>query len=127
MSNKEVTLGKPITIHTEPKRNTKKILVRSLVIFLLIVLALESAFAFYAYKNPSILQVYQEKLVYFSNKTDADIENAKITQVTKQPKNVEELFVTGWIPDWDMKDGFTTVQHRPDLFKGISPEWFYVN
>ncbi len=127
MSNKEIILGKPITIHTEPKRNPKKILAIAFVILLLTTLVIESAFAFYAYKNPEILQLYQEKLVYYSNKSNADIENAKIMKIEKQPKKIEELFVTGWIPDWDMKDGFATVQQRPDLFKGISPVWFYVN
>lgn len=58
---------------------------------------------------------------------DNPTELENIRAVETNPKPVDELFVSGWIPDWDIPGGFNTVKSAPGTFDGLSPVWFWVN
>lgn len=65
--------------------------------------------------------------VKFSSRSDKDIEFEQINSVEKQTKDTNDLFVTGWIPDYDIPDGLNVVKEQKDNFDSISPVWFWVN
>lgn len=101
-------------------------------IFLVIILAgiitVQSVIALELYSNP---QVYEKKVegvrvVKTSDKSELDLEIEAIQNIEKAVKPVEDLYITGWIPDWDIPDGITSIQNS-DNFDSISPVWFLVN
>lgn len=54
----------------------------------------------------------------------AEIDN--IRNIPKQPKSIEELNLSGWIPDWDIPNGFRSMQDHGG-YESISPVWFWIN
>ncbi|MEP7103108.1 MAG: glycosyl hydrolase family 18 protein [Candidatus Dojkabacteria bacterium] len=100
-----------------------------LLIILSLLIPAEGVLAYNFYKNP-VKETRVEQNVhktYISTKRDIDLEFAKLDKVTKQPKNLNDVYVTGWIPDWDIPNGLTTLEDQKEVFDGISPVWFYVN
>lgn len=57
----------------------------------------------------------------------AEEEYNDIQKVKKSTQPTNDLYSIGWIPDWDLADGFTTLQQQKDSFDAISPVWFWVN
>ena len=53
--------------------------------------------------------------------TEQKSETEKIREVKKTPISLNSLHVTGWIPDWDYADGFTTLKEQVSTFGSISP------
>lgn len=45
----------------------------------------------------------------------------KLKNIPKNPKTPAELKIMGWIPDWDLADGFTTLKQYN--FNSVSPFW----
>lgn len=81
--------------------------------------------AYQKYKNPDVVTVEKinEVKVVTSNKTAFDIEIDTIQSVPKQEKELNSLKYYGWIPDWDMVDGLTTLKNNPQI-TSVSPFWF---
>lgn len=63
----------------------------------------------------------------YSNTNYSEQEYKQIQDVVSKPKDSNELITSGWIPDWDLLDGFETLKAQNDKFKSISPVWFWVN
>ena len=59
---------------------------------------------------------YVEGIIIQPDKSELE----QIQEIKKSPKDLSEVKVTGWIPDWDYKDGF-------DSFSSVSPFWFLIN
>jgi spore germination protein len=101
-----------------------------LVVLVLCVTGL-SAFSTYLYLFPLKTVTKEiEKIVYKPDtltKTIQQIETEKINAVDKKEKDISELEMTGWIPDWDIPDGLTSLKLNKDKFASISPVWFWVN
>lgn len=100
-----------------------------LLTILIILLVGAGIGAVYFYLNPrdvtEVQNAYQN--LYQSEKTAIDLEFEAMDAVTKQPKPVEELYVTGWIPEWDVSDGLAAIATRQGVFDSISPIWFFMN
>ncbi len=80
---------------------------------------IEKEFADYKkFKEFSVENIIKNPLI-------SELDN--IRQVQKKPKPVEDLYVTGWLPDWDIPNSFTSVKENVSSFDGISPVWFWVN
>ena len=75
--------------------------------------------------NPETIQKTKEIKItkYTSTKTSREIEIEKFN--AQEEKDGEDLFISGWIPDWDIPDGFETLKNQN--FNSISPVWFWVN
>ncbi|SRR5260221_50941 len=106
----------------------KKIVKFLKIIFLFLLIAASIGlgyFAYHYYKNPrtQIVDVIENKNHYSATKTDLDLEIASLNTVKKEPKNVDDIVVGGWIPDWGMGPGFDSLQNNLDV-KSISPFWF---
>lgn len=99
-----------------------------IVIVLFLVIGVASFFAYQKYNNPNIKTIVEtnEIKIYTSNKTDFDLEIDAIQSIPKQQKDIGELKFYGWIPDWDMQDGLTTLQNN-SLITSVSPFWFDLN
>lgn len=99
-----------------------------IVIVLFLVIGVASFFAYQKYNNPNIKTIEEtnEIKIYTSNKTDFDLEIDAIQSIPKQQKDIGELKFYGWIPDWDMQDGLTTLQNN-SLITSVSPFWFDLN
>jgi len=67
-----------------------------------------------------------EKLTYLKNvlENDDQTELEIIRNVEEQPKDISEVFVTGWIPDWDFEDGLNSFSNQLENFNGVSPFWY---
>ena len=99
-----------------------------IIIILFGVIGGASFFAYQKYNNPNINIVEQtnEIKVYTSNKTAFDLEIDSIKAVPKQEKNTSDLKFYGWIPDWDMADGLSTLKEN-SFITSVSPFWFDLN
>lgn len=75
--------------------------------------------------NPNINYVEQINTIniYKSSTTVFKKEITEIRQVEKAPKDKASLKYFGWIPDWDMVDGFNTLKNNPHI-TSVSPFWF---
>lgn len=51
-------------------------------------------------------------------------EYQNIQAVPQQQKEISDLEVTGWIPDWGFQAGFQTLQTQSKTFSSISPFWY---
>jgi spore germination protein YaaH len=98
-------------------------------ILLLIVSVVEGVLIYLVYTNPQEITIDQERITkfYTSSKTELDRVNDLLNSVPKQPKPINDVKVTGWIPDWDIPDGLEAVRSRPNTFDSISPVWYFVN
>lgn len=105
----------------------KKLLVFT-SLFLIVLITTEVIVSAYLYANPITERRTEEKInkIYNSSKSDVELEYEALDKVQKQPKSIDELFVTGWIPDWDIPDGLKTLQANVGTFDGVSPVWFYL-
>jgi spore germination protein YaaH len=67
-----------------------------------------------------------EKLNYVQNISynPAELDINQIRSVEKNPKDINDIVVGGWIPDWDFDDGFTTIRNNDEVFGSISPFWY---
>lgn len=99
-----------------------------IVLILLIVSSTLSYFAYTKYINPNTVNVEKinEITIYTSNKTPLELEIEEIRKIKKEPKSINSLSFSGWIPDWDMVDGFNTLKKNPNI-KSVSPFWFDLN
>lgn len=101
-----------------------------IVIILILTIAIGGAsyFAYQKYNNPNTVTIEKtnEIKVYTSNKTDFDLEIETIRAVPKEPINQSDLKFYGWIPDWDMVDGFESLKNNPQI-TSVSPFWFDLN
>ncbi len=95
------------------------------IAFLIFIIIIESIISIYLYAKPQtkVIEIIDEDIVYYSDKTVADFEYEEISKVAKKPKNINDVFVTGWIPDWDIADGFNSVKNREGTFDGFSIFW----
>ncbi|MFS8131430.1 MAG: glycosyl hydrolase family 18 protein [Candidatus Dojkabacteria bacterium] len=99
-----------------------------LILTITILIAAEGAGAYYFYKHPikeTVTEAINNK-VYVSSETEADLEYQQLDSINKQPKNLSDVYVTGWIPDWDIPNGLSTLKDQVSIFKGVSPVWFYL-
>jgi spore germination protein YaaH len=106
-----------------------------LIIFLLIISqAVTIGFLYQKYRSTSDrIEKFEidkfEKLNYVKDITydpnSSDI--SQIRNIQKQPKDLNELVIGGWIPDWDFNDGFTSLQNNEGTFESISPFWYTAN
>ncbi|MEO6728363.1 MAG: glycosyl hydrolase family 18 protein [Candidatus Dojkabacteria bacterium] len=106
----------------------KRVYIIIILIFALLIAA-EGAGTYYFYKHPikeTVTETINNKN-YVSTKSAAQIEVTQLDAIAKQPKNLSDVYVTGWIPDWDIPNGLSTLEDRYSIFKGISPVWFYAN
>ncbi|KKP69745.1 hypothetical protein A2X44_04705 [candidate division CPR3 bacterium GWF2_35_18] len=62
-----------------------------------------------------------------SSQSESESELEKIRNIEKQAKKIEEIQITGWIPDWDFQDGFNSLRTQKDTFSSISPFWYDLN
>lgn len=99
------------------------------LIILVIVLIVVAVITYYLYTNPQITYSYQSNVtkIYLSDKSEREIEQETLINTDKQSKNVNELKVTGWIPDWDLADGYNTLVNQSNRFYSISPFWLIPN
>lgn len=63
---------------------------------------------------------------YTAEKTARELEIENIKKVEKFPKPVADLFITGWMSDWGLVEGYNDLVKRISTFDGISPFWFLV-
>lgn len=61
-----------------------------------------------------------------STNFDSDSELEAMLGISKKSKDVEELYITGWIPDWDIVSGSSSFQNQIDSFDSISPVYWYI-
>lgn len=64
---------------------------------------------------------------YTSNKTEIDLEFERIQGIQKASKPVSDLYVTGWISNYDVTGGFETLSEQYRTFDSISPVYYFVN
>ncbi len=97
----------------------------STLIILLAVTITIGVVTYYLYTNPQITYSYQNSItkIYSSNKSEKEIEQEILLKIEKQPKDISQLKVTGWIPDWDLSDGYETLVSQSNRFYSISPFW----
>jgi len=102
---------------------------KTLASTLLIVILLLTGASYYLYTKPrtDIQTQINEIPLYTSSMTEVDFEYEEIGKIQKDPIEVDQLHITGWIPDWDIADGLESIDQRPDLFDSISPIWFFIN
>ncbi len=65
--------------------------------------------------------------VKVSSRSEKDLEFDAISSIGKKSKDINDLFVTGWIPDYDIPDGLSVIKEQKDNFDSVSPVWFWVN
>lgn len=99
-----------------------------ILVILFGVIGVLSYLTYTAYLNPKIEVVERVKEVQIvnSDKSDFEIEIEQIRSVPIQPKEISDLKIHGWIPDWDMRDGLNTLRNNPQI-KSVSPFWFDLN
>jgi spore germination protein YaaH len=109
--------------------NKKTFLKISLVVLLVILIASQSYLFFQIYNTPQVnLKIIEKRQdIKISNRTELELEVDEIRKVAKSPISIDDLYITGWIPDWDIPDGLVTVKNNSGLFDSISPVWFLVN
>ena len=98
-----------------------------LIILSALIITAEGVAAYYFYKHPvkkTVTEIISNKN-YVSTKSDADLEYLQLDQIQKHPKNLSDVYVTGWIPDYDIPNGLATLKEQSSVFKGVSPVWFY--
>lgn len=71
--------------------------------------------------NSSEKIAYIEEIINNPNKTEFE----NMQAIEKAQKPVESLFISGWIPDWDMPNWLNSVRNQN--FDSISPVFFYAN
>jgi len=98
----------------------KRIFTTSLLISLLLI---SISLNIFFYVNPQVTYSYRNSpsAIYYSNKTSTELEVKELQKIQRLPKN--DIFTTGWIPDWDLKDGFETLKAQSNAFDSISPFW----
>lgn len=101
-------------------RFIKNAFTTTLLVFLLIASIVLNT---YFYVNPQITYSYRNSpyVVYYSNKTATQLEIEELQKVDRS--QTSDIYVTGWIPDWDLKDGLTTLKAQQNSFDSISPFW----
>lgn len=115
----------------------KKFLRSFIILVLIIVVAGEGIAIFLLYQenesNKSRIKEFElakfEKLSFVED-AETQYEGTEydaIQSIEKMPKDVSEIHATGWIPDWDFSDGFTTLRNNSDFFTGVNPFWYDVN
>jgi spore germination protein YaaH len=70
-----------------------------------------------------------EKLNFVENyllENDEISDLEAINLVEEQPKDNEELKISGWLPDWDYEDAVDAVEEYSDTFYSVSPFWFEI-
>lgn len=79
--------------------------------------------------KPRISYESLEKLgtIYKGSYLEEEMVVNSIKSVEKQPKDVNSLYVTGWMADWGLSSGYNDLINRIDSFDGASPVWFTVN
>lgn len=64
---------------------------------------------------------------YTSEKTAIDLEFEKLGGVEEINNKVEDLYISGWIPEWGISSGLQTITNNEGLFDSVSPIWFFLN
>lgn len=105
------------------KKNLKNIF----IIFLVVVLIIESiVLGLTLIRLKYWEDVRIEKLNHIRdfdiNEDETDMD--RILGVEKINKDVSQVEVHGWIPDWDYSDGFDSFRDQSESFSSISPFWF---
>lgn len=79
--------------------------------------------------NPKISYRSLEKVttIYKGEYLEKERVINEIKSVEKLPKDVNSLYVTGWMADWGLTAGYNDLVNRFDSFDGASPVWFTVN
>ena len=106
-----------------------------LIIFTLAIIfsSLIGTYSYFEYKKlKSKVEQYEidkfEKLNFVENvNKDFVTEYEEINKIEKQPKDLDEIEITGWIPDWDYNDGFETLKQYNSQFSSVSPFWYAIN
>ncbi len=98
----------------------KQIIKTSLLILLLITSVVLNV---YLYLNPQVSYSYQNSVrkIYYSNKSSTQVEVENLIAI--QPIQNNSIYQSGWIPDWDLSDGFSTLKDQKQAFNSISPFW----
>lgn len=98
-------------------------------ILLTLTIIILAGLAFYIYQNPKLIVVDEPKPVYIykSKFSDVDLEFQKFDRVSKQVYDVADVYISGWIPDWDMQDGLQTLRNNNGNIDSVSPVWYFVD
>lgn len=80
--------------------------------------------------EPYLAEIFEDRVAFIEEEiyqTPQPTEREQLDNISKSPKSVSDLFVTGWIPDWDIPDGLASIRAHVNNFDGISPVYWWVN